>query len=105
MMSSPAHALKKPNSTARSLVLLGLRVAAAGRETTLARAAIAAIAVHLVDDNFVQPEAGTAAADHLVSGLVPLAALLALAAAYPRIRAGLRAAIAIPLGVLGVVVG
>ncbi len=105
MMNSPAHALKKPNSTARSLGGLGLRVAAAGRESTLARAAIAAIAVHLIDDNFIQPEAGTSAADHLVSGLVPLAALATFATAYPRLRAGLRAAIAIPLGLLGIVAG
>src|SRR5438552_13852107 len=105
MMNSPAHALKKPSSTARSLGGLGLRVAAAGRERTLARAAIAAIAVHLIDDNFVQPEAGTSAADHLVSGLVPLAALFAFAALCPRLRAGLRAAIAIPLGLLGIVAG
>ncbi len=63
------------------------------------------IAVHLLDDNFVQPEPGTSAAGHLVSGLVPLAALLAFAGAYPRLRAGLRAAIAIPLGVLAIVAG
>src|SRR5438046_3990710 len=81
------------------------RVAAARHETTVALAALAVIAVHLLDDNFVQPEPGTSAADHLVSGLVPLAALLAFATVYPRLRAGLRAAIAIPLGVLGIVAG
>ena len=36
-------------------------------------------------------EPGTSAADHLVSGLVPLAALAAAAACYGRLRAGLRA--------------
>ena len=63
------------------------------------------IAVHLLDDNFVQPEPGASAADHLVSGLVPLAALLAFAGAYPRLRAGLRAAITIPLGLLAIAGG
>jgi poly(3-hydroxybutyrate) depolymerase len=48
------------------------------------------IAVHLLDDSYVQPEPGTTAADHLVSGLVPLAALLAFASAYPRLREGVR---------------
>ena len=77
------------------------RIRAAGRETKLAVAGTAVIALHVLDDNFLQPEPGTSAADHLVSGLVPLAALLAFATAYPRLRAGLRAAIAIPLGLLG----
>ena len=81
------------------------RVTAAPRETKLAVTAIVVIAVHLLDDNFVQPEPGASSADHLVSGLVPLAALLAFAGAYPRLRAGLRAAIAIPLGVLAIAGG
>ena len=53
---------------------------------------VALIALHVIDDSFVQPQPGTSAADHLVSGLVPLA-LLALAAwAYPRLRGGRRGA-------------
>jgi uncharacterized protein len=75
------------------------------RETVLFLVAIAAIAVHVVDDNFVQPEPGMSAGDHLVSGLVPLA-LLALAAwAYPRLRGGWRAALALTFGVLGIAAG
>jgi dienelactone hydrolase len=59
--------------------------------------AVALVAIHVVDDRFVQPQAGTTAADHLVSGLVPLA-LLALAAwAYPRVSAGARGAISLSL--------
>jgi hypothetical protein len=54
----------------------------------------------VVDDNFLQPQPGTSASDHLVSAFVPLAALLSVALAYPRLRAGVRAAIAIPLGLL-----
>ena len=42
---------------------------------TLFRLAAGAIAVHVIDDNFAQPNPGTTAGDHLVSGLVPLAVL------------------------------
>ncbi len=66
---------------------------------------IALIALHVLDDNFLQPEPGTSAVDHLLSGLVPLA-LLALAAwAYPRLRGGARAALAATAGVLGIAAG
>jgi uncharacterized protein len=67
--------------------------------------AIGLIALHVLDDNFLQPESGTAAGDHLVSGLVPLAALLGLAWLYPRVRAGARASIALSLGILGIAIG
>lgn len=60
---------------------------------------IGVMAVHVVDDSFVQPEAGTSATDHLVSGLVPLALLALAAVAYPRLRAGARAVVALCLGV------
>jgi dienelactone hydrolase len=70
-----------------------------------ATVAFAVIGVHILDDNFLQPQPGTSAADHLVSGLAPLAFLLVVAAAYPRLRAGLRAVIAIVVGVLGAVAG
>ena len=66
---------------------------------------IALIALHVVDDSFVQPQPGTTAGDHLAGGLVPLA-LLALAAwAYPRMRAGGRGALAIATGILGIAAG
>jgi dienelactone hydrolase len=64
-------------------------------------AAIALMALHVIDDNFLQPQPGTSAGDHLVSGLVPLV-LLALAAAAP---ARLRGALALALGVLGIAGG
>jgi hypothetical protein len=64
-----------------------------------------AIAVHVLDDSFVQPEAGTSAGDHLVSGLVPSIALLGAAWVYPRLRAGIRATFALSLGAFGVVAG
>jgi dienelactone hydrolase len=68
-------------------------VAALRTETGLARAALGALALHTVDDAFLQPNAGTSAADHLAGGLIPTALLLGTAWAYPRLRAGLRAAL------------
>jgi len=63
------------------------------------------IALHVVDDSFLQPQPGTSAGDHLVSGLVPLALLGLAATAYPRVRGGARAAIALLTGVFGIVAG
>jgi dienelactone hydrolase len=62
-------------------------------ETGLARLALGALALHTVDDAFLQPNPGTSAADHLAGGLIPTAALLGTAWFYPRLRAGLRAAL------------
>jgi fermentation-respiration switch protein FrsA (DUF1100 family) len=81
------------------------RVAAAQAETTVAAASFAAIALHVLDDTFFQPEPGTSAADHLVSGLVPVALLAAAAVAYPRLRPGLRAVVAIVIGLLAIPIG
>ncbi len=105
MTGSLAPSLEKPRANARLLRRSAARATAARLELTLAVAAVAAIATHVLDDNFIQPEAGTSAADHLVSGLLPLAALVAFASAYPRLGPGLRAAIAIPLGLLGIAAG
>ena len=38
-------------------------------------ASLAVSALHVLDDNFLQPQPGTSAGDHLVSGLVPCAVL------------------------------
>jgi uncharacterized protein len=74
---------------------LGARTLAALRtETGLARAALGVVALHTVDDAFLQPNPGTSSADHLAGGLIPTALLLGTAWAYPRLRAGLRAALA-----------
>ena len=60
------------------------RVAGAVRsETAFARVAIGVVALHVVDDNFLQPNPGTSAGDHLASGLVPLAILAARCGALP----------------------
>jgi uncharacterized protein len=84
----------------------GARLAAFARsEAGLVRLATGVVALHVVDDNFLQPNPGTGASDHLVSGLVPLALLVGAAAVYGRIRAGARATIALLLGFFGVLVG
>ena len=74
-------------------------------ESTIFLVGVIAIAVHIVDDSFLQPEAGTDAADHLVSGFVPLVLLALAALGYPRLRAGARAVLAVGVGLFGVVVG
>jgi len=75
------------------------------RATVLFLVAVALIALHVLDDNFLQPQPGTSAGDHLVSGLVPLALLGLAAWAYPRLGGGLRGALALSLGVLGLAGG
>ena len=75
------------------------------RETVLFLVAIALIALHVIDDNFLQPQSGVSPADHIVSGLVPLAVLGLAAWAYPRLRRGRRGALALLFGVLGIVGG
>jgi dienelactone hydrolase len=67
--------------------------------------AVVVIAVHVIDDSFLQPAAGTSAGDHLVSGLVPLAVLGLAAWAYPRLGGLARGALALFLGPLGVAAG
>jgi pimeloyl-ACP methyl ester carboxylesterase len=63
-------------------------------------------ALHVVDDNYLQPAPGTSAADHLTSGLVPLAILAAVAVALPRLRpVGLRATVAMTFGAIGITLG
>src|SRR3954462_8170308 len=65
----------------------------------------ALVALHVVDDSFLQPPAGTSAIDHLASGLVPLALLAAAAWGYRRVRAGWRAVLALSVGVFGIGIG
>jgi MYXO-CTERM domain-containing protein len=63
------------------------------------------LAIHIVDDNYLQPQPGTSAADHLASGLTPLVLLAVAAWAYPRRRAGVRAVLALFVGLLSVSFG
>jgi dienelactone hydrolase len=95
-----------PTQAPRRLAVPPLRRWGGGsRESTIFRLAILVIGLHVVDDNFLQPQPGTSAGDHLVSGLVPLAVLWLAAWAYPRMRGLWRGATALALGVLGIAVG
>ena len=74
-------------------------------EAGLARLALAMGALHAVDDNFLQPQPGTTAGDHLVGGLIQTAFFLLLAWAYPRLRPGLRGTLAVFVGLFLIVMG
>ena len=67
--------------------------------------ALAAVALHVLDDNYLEPTPGTSAADHLASGLTPLAVLIIAAALYSRLRPGLRASLAMTLGAIAITFG
>ena len=43
------------------------------RTTVIAGLGIGVLALHVIDDSFLQPQPGTSAGDHLAGGLVPLA--------------------------------
>lgn len=57
-------------------------------------------ALHVLDDAFVGRQPGTSGADHLLATLAILGVFAAALAVYPRVRAGIRAAIALSLGIL-----
>ena len=48
------------------------RLRAITLDTTLAVSGLVAIAIHVLDDNFFQPQPGASPLDHRVSGLVPV---------------------------------
>jgi hypothetical protein len=74
-------------------------------ERGLARSALAVVALHVADDNFLQPEPGTSPGDHLAGGLLPLGLLAVAVYVYPRLRAGARGALAVSVGLLAITVG
>jgi dienelactone hydrolase len=81
------------------------RVRAARLETKLVAVALFALSLHVLDDNFFQPNPGTSAVDHLVSGIVPVVVVIAAMWAYPRLRAGAQAVLVVTFGVLAIVIG
>lgn len=99
-METTAHTRIPSSRVAASRVAGALRT-----EAGLVRLAFGLVALHVADDNFLQPAPGTSAGGHLASGLVPIAILALVAWVYPRLRAGLRAATAMTFGALGIVVG
>lgn len=92
------------HSQGRRWVVTGLS-GALRNEVALVRLAIGAVALHVLDDSFLQPAPGTSAVDHLASGLVPLASLAVAAALYAHLRAGLRATLAMTLGAIAISFG
>ena len=74
-------------------------------ERNLALGSLGLVGLHVVDDNFLQPEPGMSPLDHLPGGLTQLALVVAAAWAYPRVRAGARAALALLFGFFGVLAG
>lgn len=80
-------------------------IATARPEATLAGLGLGLIALHVLDDSFFQPQPGTSAGDHLVSGLVPFAVLFVVAVTWSRLRPGLRGSLAVALGLFGLVTG
>jgi len=79
--------------------------AALRTEAGLARLALGVAALHVVDDNFLQPQPGTTAVDHLAGGLVQVGLFVLFAWAYPRLRPGLRGTLAVFVGLFTVVMG
>jgi hypothetical protein len=75
------------------------------REALVFRVAMGLIALAVADDAFVHHEPGSVASEHLLSGLVPIAIAASLAFAYPRLRPGLRALVALVCGTLAVTAG
>ena len=97
-MDTVAH----PSTAEQSRSLTARAANALRTETGLARIGLGVVALHMVDDAFLQPNPGTSAGDHLSSGLIPTGLLLLAAWAYPRLRAGFRATLALLFGFLGV---
>ena len=75
------------------------------RTTLLFWIGLALIALHVLDDNVVQPQPGTSPGDHVVSTLVPLALLGLAAWGFPRVSGGRQGALALVFGVLGIAAG
>ena len=74
-------------------------------EVGLARVALGIGALHVVDDNFLQPQPGTSAGDHLLGGLDPDRVLRPRRLGLPAPSAGSRGTLAIFVGLFMVVMG
>lgn len=80
-------------------------ISSAPPEILTARIALGVIAIAVLDDAFVHREPGTSVADHVAGGLIPVAIAVIAAFAYPRLRPGLRAVVALVFGSLAIVAG
>jgi len=73
------------------------------REAALFASCALVIAVHMLDDAFVHPEAGSSASGNLFSGIAGVALVFWTAIAYPRLRPGVRATAALLTGLYALV--
>jgi uncharacterized protein len=76
-----------------------------GGETLVFRAATAVALVHALDDAFVHRGPGYGLGQHALAGAIAVVAAIAGAAVFPRLRPGLRAALAFAFGGLAIVNG
>jgi uncharacterized protein len=76
-----------------------------GGETLVFRAATAVTLVHALDDAFVHRGPGYGLGQHALAGAIAVVAAIAGAAVFPRLRPGLRAALAFAFGGLAIVNG
>jgi len=83
---------------------MSVRASRARDDVALARIALGAIALHVADDAFFEPNPGTSAVDHVTPGLTSLVLVLAAAALFDRVRPGIRATIALLGGFFGLLV-
>jgi dienelactone hydrolase len=97
----PATLIESATDSAPPLTRRGGR----SRDITLLLIGIALIAIHVLDDNYIQPQPGMSPGDHLVSGLVPLTLLGLAAWVYPRLSGARRGALALVFGALGIAAG
>jgi fermentation-respiration switch protein FrsA (DUF1100 family) len=89
------------STSTRSLSRATSRLQASERRVFAA--ATATVIAHIADDELVQRQPGTSIHQHLPAALIPIAAATAAAIAYPRLRPGLRATIALVFGSLSLV--
>jgi uncharacterized protein len=71
-----------------------------GREYAVFATGVGLAILHVLDDTFVGRQPGTTVGDELFSGFVVIGILGVSLSLYPRLRAGLRALLALTLGVL-----
>jgi uncharacterized protein len=75
------------------------------RETLVFRGATLLLLVHALDDAFVHRGEGLGIGQHALAAAISIVAATAAVVAFPRLRAGLRAAVAFAFGGLGIVNG
>ena len=75
------------------------------RQAVVFTSATALALVHALDDAFVHRGAGLGLGQHALAGLIAVAATVAAIAAFPRVRPGVRAALAFSFGALALVNG